>query len=73
MKKYFYSKITDNKEVCHEALWTNYEDASNELKEMSKDENMDKESIYSDKTKFSIQICSPRQLKILLNRGVKIY
>jgi hypothetical protein len=73
MKKYFYSKVVNNKKVEHEALWNNYEDASDELKIISKYQYSDGGSIWSDKTKFSIEICSPRKLKILKNRGVKIY
>jgi hypothetical protein len=72
-KIYLYKAIDENKEVMAEVLFYNLEDAIQQLKIDEKDYDLSFTPLYQPKSKFIISLPTPKQVKRLLKKGVKIY
>lgn len=72
-KIYLYKAIDENNEVMAEALFYNLKDAIQQLKNDEKDYDLSYTPIYQAKSKFIISLPTPKQVKRLQKKGVKIY
>jgi|LakMenE18May11ns_1017448.scaffolds.fasta_scaffold9834002_1 hypothetical protein len=72
-KIYLYKAIDENNEVMAETLFRNLDDAIDQLKIDEKDYDLSYTPIYQTKSKFIISLPTPKQVKRLLKKGVKIY
>jgi hypothetical protein len=70
---YLYKAIDENNEVMAETLFFNLDDAIDQLKIDEKDFDLSYTPLFQTKSKFIISLPTPKQLRRLTKRGVKIY
>jgi len=72
-KIYLYKAIDENNEVMAETLFRNLDDAIDQLKIDEKDYDLSYTPLYQAKSKFIISLPTPKQVRRLIKKGVKIY
>jgi len=70
---YLYKAIDENNEVLAETLFFNLDDAIEQLKIDEKDFDLGYTPLFQAKSKFIISLPTPKQVKRLQKKGVKIY
>jgi hypothetical protein len=72
-KIYLYKAIDENNEVLAETLFYNLDDAIDQLRIDEKDFDLGYTPLFQAKSKFIISLPTPKQVKRLIKKGVKIY
>jgi hypothetical protein len=70
---YLYKAIDENNEVLAETLFFNLDDAIEQLKIDEKGFDLGYTPLFQANSKFIISLPTPKQLRRLTKRGVKIY
>jgi len=72
-KIYLYKAIDENNEVMAETLFYNLDDAIDLLRIDDKDYDLGYTPLFQANSKFIISLPTPKQVRRLIKKGVKIY
>jgi len=72
-KIYLYKAIDENNEVMAETLFHNLDDAIDQLRIDEKDYDLSYTPLFQANSKFIISLPTPKQVRRLIKKGVKIY